>query len=500
MSGSFLNDPVQRANALLQAGRAADALALLEALRPEQASSDLAQAVRSMAQKALGQREAALDGDRQWTVSSPKSALAWHNLGATAMDLGRAEEARSALEQAFNLGLDAPETWQVYAHAQEALGDMRGALRSLRESLKRRADPDVAVELAQLSWMFTGDAATAVAPLQSARAQSPNDPRLIAAEVKILATAGREAQMLKALDQALARTPNDPTVLRLAGQARLQEGAVDVASGLAERALAAESGLEGLLLLAAVRMAQGRPQDALALAQQAVRLAPDDQGAWGWVATAARGMGHPAYGELYDYANLVRTWKIETPEGWPSLEAYLEALSSSLSRLHMTKAHPSDQSLRQGVQTRLDLRRSEDPTIKAFFHTIDRSIRAHMAALGRGADPIRRRNTGSYEISGAWSVLLKPGGWHVDHFHPEGWLSSAFYVETPKAALDQGDRQGWIRFGQPPFATSPPQLAEHYVRPEPGMLVLFPSYMWHGTVPFTTNESRMTVAFDVVPI
>jgi len=29
--------------------------------------------------------------------------------------------------------------------------------------------------------------------------------------------------------------------------------------------------------------------------------------------------------------------------------------------------------------------------------------------------------------------------------------------------------------------------------------VLFPSYMWHGTVPFRAPQNRTTVAFDVVP-
>ena len=56
-----------------------------------------------------------------------------------------------------------------------------------------------------------------------------------------------------------------------------------------------------------------------------------------------------------------------------------------------------------------------------------------------------------------------------------------------------------IRFGQPPFRTDPPLAAEHYERPKPGRLVLFPSYMWHGTVPFTTDEKRMTIAFDILP-
>ena len=66
-------------------------------------------------------------------------------------------------------------------------------------------------------------------------------------------------------------------------------------------------------------------------------------------------------------------------------------------------------------------------------------------------------------------------------------------------ALDTADRQGWIRFGKPPFRTQPELDADHFVRPKPGRLVLFPSYMWHGTVPFTTDESRMTIAFDAVP-
>jgi hypothetical protein len=37
------------------------------------------------------------------------------------------------------------------------------------------------------------------------------------------------------------------------------------------------------------------------------------------------------------------------------------------------------------------------------------------------------------------------------------------------------------------------------VKPEPGLLVLFPAYMWHGVEPFTSGERRLSVAFDVVP-
>jgi hypothetical protein len=79
-----------------------------------------------------------------------------------------------------------------------------------------------------------------------------------------------------------------------------------------------------------------------------------------------------------------------------------------------------------------------------------------------------------------------------------GWLSSACYIELP-AAVQAGDKEGWIKFGQPGIPTQPPLPPEHYVQPTPGTLVLFPSYMWHGTVPFSGDTNRLTIAFDVTP-
>jgi len=38
------------------------------------------------------------------------------------------------------------------------------------------------------------------------------------------------------------------------------------------------------------------------------------------------------------------------------------------------------------------------------------------------------------------------------------------------------------------------------IRPEPGKLALFPSYMWHGTVPFDDDQPRVTIAFDMTPL
>jgi hypothetical protein len=59
-------------------------------------------------------------------------------------------------------------------------------------------------------------------------------------------------------------------------------------------------------------------------------------------------------------------------------------------------------------------------------------------------------------------------------------------------------RAGWLAFGEASLGLEG-FGPDHFVRPEPGMLVLFPSYMWHGTVPFVEGGRRLTAAFDVVP-
>ena len=492
---------IDRAEALVAHGKAGDALALTAALVVGAAPSHMALAAHAGALKAAGQREKALAFDLQAIERFGSSPIAWHNLAATLGDLGRGQDAVKACEKAFTLGLDAPETWNVYARALQASGDHDRAEDAYRQSLMRVGGaPTVASELANLVWMRRGDLAAADAVLDQAfHAGGPPTPLLLA-KATLFEAAGDLPRAAALLEAATRRLPGDLPLLLAAAQAELRLERVDEAERYVRLAQGVDPNARSVVQYAAiVDLARDRADAALAKLRGALAIHPEDQSLWGWAATAARAAGDPLYGELCDYDAVVGAYDIETPEGWPSLEAFLADLGKSLKELHLYEQHPSNQSLRHGSQTLHLLSGSDDPAIKAFFQAIDAPIRQHMARLGRGDDPLRRRNTFDYRIQGAWSVRLRPGGFHRDHFHPEGWLSSAFYVETPDAALETKERQGWIRFGKPPFVTDPPMPAAHYVKPKPGRLVLFPSYMWHGTVPFTTDEARMTIAFDAVP-
>jgi uncharacterized protein (TIGR02466 family) len=113
--------------------------------------------------------------------------------------------------------------------------------------------------------------------------------------------------------------------------------------------------------------------------------------------------------------------------------------------------------------------------------------------------PFLRRKSDEFSYFGAWSCRLRSSGFHTNHVHPQGWISSAYYVAVPDVAADETGRQGWLKFGESNLELSERDRPELFVQPKVGRLVLFPSYFWHGTVPFTSSEERLTIAFDVVP-
>jgi uncharacterized protein (TIGR02466 family) len=492
---------IEQAEALMAQGKVAEAVLLTESLVGGSAPSHLALASHAGALKLARRSEEALAFDRQAIDRFGSSPIAWHNYAATLDDLGRAEEAVEAAETAFRLGMDAPQTFALYARALRAAGNHPRADYAYRQSLMRApAAIEVASEFANYVWMLTGDVLAADSVLDSAFHAGAEPTPLLVAKATLYDAAGQTERAATLLEAASRKIPGDTTILMAAIDFALRMEKVGEAERFVRLAEAADPTSRSVIQYSAiVDLAQARPDVALAKLRTALASHPEDQSLWGWTATAARALGDPLYGVLCDYDTMVGAYDLETPEGWPSLEAFLDDLAQALKATHAYRQHPTNQSLRHGSQTMHLLTGSNAPAVQAFFQAVAGPIREHMAKLGTGDDPLRRRNTFDYRTQGAWSVRLQPHGFHRDHFHPEGWLSSAFYVETPDAALDTPEKQGWIGFGRPPFIIDPPMAPDHYVRPKPGRLVLFPSYMWHGTVPFTTDEVRMTIAFDAVP-
>jgi tetratricopeptide (TPR) repeat protein len=494
-------DPASRAYELLSEGKTAEALKLIEpiARRAEASHGDLVAYAEAL--KTEKRIDEALRVYKRALAIAPKSGVAEHNLAALQGDLGQHAEAEAGARRAFAKGLDAPETWIVLARALQGQGRHDEAIAAYREALCRRPTmPDAHRDLAQLIWMLTEDAAAATAELRAAMRQNPADPGLAIQLAAALSAAGQDEPAYEALLSVIGRQAAPLPALEVAASAAAAALKETVAAQRhAERAVqASPDDPQAQMALVDAHLGMGRPGPAARMAEALHARMPDEQQVISRLATAWRLMDDPRYRALYDYDAMVLGWMIDTPPGWATLQAYLADLAAALRRAHAFKAHPFAQSLRFGAQTQTDLGRIEDPAIQAFFTAIEGPIRRHMEAIGQGSDPLRRRNTGRYAIQGAWSVRLRPQGFHLDHVHSRGWLSSACHIVLP-GATRAGGREGWLKFGEPGIATQPALPAERFVEPEPGRLVLFPSYMWHGTTPFSGQDERLTVAFDVIP-
>lgn len=449
---------------------------------------------------ALGRLGEALAVHRRRAEEAPDDAAAAEAL-AIALDAAQqpAEAARLA-GQALARGRRSAALHQVQARSLVAQGEYARAEEALRACLRlepRRVEAHD--HLARLVWMRSGDAAQATAALDEALRAFPDDDALRAAKAAILQGAGDPRGAYACLAGRAARPQAPPALLVRAGLAALDFDPA-LALPLAERALRlAPAHAAARSLLAAALLGAGDARAALPHCEALRAAAPDDQYLIALQATAWRLLGDARYRELYDYERLVLPQRLEAPAPWTDLAAFLADLRRSLERLHDPHGHPLlFQSLRHGTETTADLARSDDPALRALFRAFDAPIRRYLEHIGRGDDPLRRRNRGGYRINGSWSVRLRRAGYHASHVHPRGWISSACYVALP-GDLDPRGEEGSLGFGAPGILTRPALPAEYRVRPAPGMLVLFPSYLWHGTAPFASDEARLTVAFDVVP-
>jgi len=408
-----------------------------------------------------------------------RHAGAEFRLAMTLYDAGWEAEAEAACQHAIVKGLTGIAPQLFLARLFQNQGRLEEAEGALRKAVRHDpVSPQAQHELAQLVWMRTGDIIKARAELDAA----PPTAMVTSITVKLLQWVGDDRG---AAALAAARAEHDPSLQILAVRAAIP---VDPEGAACRLAQAGSSGNGVARAKAEIEtdLALGKAIDAARRAEILHRLRPNDHYATALLAAAWRLNGDLRHRALYDYDRLVKSYRIDPPRGWNDLPSYLADLAAALDDVHRRLTHPLGQSLRNGSQTLRDLRAYAHPAIRALFAALDAPIRRHIASL----------RTEEYWISGAWSVRLNREGFHVDHVHPEGWLSSALYVRVPEELEGQA---GWLKFGEPGTPTRPRLGAEHFVKPEPGTLVLFPSYFWHGTVPFASDLTRLTCAFDIVP-
>lgn len=268
----------------------------------------------------------------------------------------------------------------------------------------------------------------------------------------------------------------------------------------AARLLAAAAGFDSAFLrMARIRQSlrEKDPDRALQIALPLARQAPASPQAgqvWPYVSTCWRLLGDDRAAWLDGDPPFLMEARVGLSAG------ELVELAELLRGLHRAQLPYPEQSVRGGTQTDRSVLLRHEPLLQRTREALLAAAADFVAGLPPPdpEHPLLSRPRGAFQVSGSWSVRLTGRGFNVTHSHPMGWISSAFYVALPQPA-DLGDAPaGHFHLGAPPpeLGLDLPPYAT--VAPRVGHLVLFPSTMWHGTVPFDRGE-RLNIACDIVP-
>ncbi|HEY5711482.1 MAG TPA: putative 2OG-Fe(II) oxygenase [Allosphingosinicella sp.] len=417
---------------------------------------------------------------------APTDALLAHSVARTRMEAGL--PAVDQFEAALALGANDEWTYLGWLAALCAEGRCEQAIEALENQV--RSFPTWMAghgTLARMRWM-RGDREDFARSYEGAAAAAP-----------------RELAVWSQWGDALMYAERYDAVLAMVARGRAANGALmafDTIEALAvaekgeieqaDRLFAALGPVQHVAMAAHVLrhlIRAGRPAEAAAFAESWL-ADPDAHLVWPYVSLAWRQTGDPRWQWLEGDERQIGIYDIGDRVG------SLDALAERLRALHAVSGQPLEQSVRGGTQTEGALLSRLDPEIQALKAAIVESVERHIAQLPPpdAGHPTLRAANGPVRFTGSWSVRLEGTGFHSNHMHPAGWISSAFYVSLPEA-MGSGD-EGRLVLGEPQAHLGLDLAPLRVIEPKPGRLVLFPSTMWHGTRPFAAGE-RMSVAFDV---
>jgi tetratricopeptide (TPR) repeat protein len=525
-------------NAQRDKGSIADAIvSYRQALRARPAFQD-AELALAAALRQIGQLNEAKIIYQRIAARAPASAEALSGLGGVLNELGDYAEAERVLAAALKL----PAPTELIAEIENGLGTAKLSGRNFAEALPHfeRAialvlDHSAAGKNRARVLEYLNQPVRAVDAYRRVLANDPLDLKTHLLLNELLHRSGDSARMLHSYDEAGRARPASPIPPTAKGdQLLLLERPAEAAESYRRalrlkpdhmpahiglgRALSALRENEAALkefetaqktfpddpdfdtAFAYALLRAGDAGKALKHAESAITKAPIHQAALAVLGLCYRARKDEREEALNGYEQLVQVFDLEPPAGYGNVAAFHGELRTHLDALHGQSREFFSQTLRGGTRTVEDIFELHHPLRDGLKQRIAEAMGRYIDAMPQNPDHpfLSRRQDRAFRFSGSWSSRMCGGGFHVNHIH-NGWISSVYYVDVPEIAADAGAHQGWLKFGEPPADLGFGDAVRRLVQPKPGRLVLFPSYLWHGTVPFNSDETRMTIAFDAMP-
>ncbi len=448
----------------------------------------------------VGRIEKALKGYRRVLKRNPVHFDALVLGGQAAYAAGNQKDALRWLKRASEKYPDDPQGSYNLGVLQQALGNTLEALNAFR--LAGKAGPDFAPAQYNLAVTLfeTGANDEALDYFDRTIEIDPNHADAYAGKAFVLRGQGKIDDAIATYKVAVGLTPGNAKTWSGLGISLQMAEEMELALEAHRNAISADRDYPdatGNLSDALVQMK--KPAEAIAACDEFLARHPVDAGVLAVKSIALNEAGDAKnYQALIDLDRLVQPIKQSAPLGFTDMETFNKALGTHVLNHPTLITSPSSHATRKGKHTG-HINEGVKGPVAEFEHLIASAIDSYLDDIqDLKHHPICVHRPENYELA-VWAVVLEGEGYQVPHIHPAAWLSGVYYVQVPDIA-NAGGHDGWIEFGQPGpeyhFSAKP---TLRLVKPEPGLMVMFPSYLFHRTVPFESEETRISIAFDVMP-
>jgi uncharacterized protein (TIGR02466 family) len=434
---------------------------------------------------------------------APKHSLPLSDRGITHMMTGALQSAETDLRAALTLAPNSVDVLTNLGALLQHRGHLAEAIALYREILALDSDEiEIHCNLAK-ALADAGQEAAALNEIDTAIAAANGGRGTLATRGAILLDAKRYDDARETLEQASrANEQDDMTLVNLA-LCCTESGNIKAATKALQHALEinpdnARAAADRVNCLSA----QGLNKNALQLAEDFLREHPAERLVTASYAQALLNAGHKnAAAELLDSEKFILTFDLPVPENFEHHNAFNTALREQLLADPSLIRDPVSKATTGGEQTG-ELNLQSSPAYAAFSELADTAIAQAAAEYSeRGLDdhPVMQPASDNWNLR-TWGTVLHAGGIQSAHMHPLGWLSAVYYVSVPADMNTNNDTAGWLEFGIPPervFTRTDSTPAS--LEPRVGRLIVFPSWFWHRTRPFVSNQARISIAFDVMP-
>lgn len=195
--------------------------------------------------------------------------------------------------------------------------------------------------------------------------------------------------------------------------------------------------------------------------------------------------------EPMDYVVHTRIDELAKPES-PLLKELLHDIQ------HLAIAERKQGRLYYGMQSAGNLLQRSESSYQKLAALIRRHIKEYQKRFAGSRYEIISGFPPQIEFTSSWYLRMKKGGYLTSHIHEEGWISGCIYLQLPEK---NNAHEGSFEYSTD--GDDYPRLHDDFpsqiVDQQVGDLVLFPSSLFHRTIPFHSDQERVCVAFDVKP-